>query len=70
MIDVNVNYELYDYVLFVEEKNTGVTSRLTKQEAFQKNYAFGLNRANKRYVLRSDIDTTQSDNNSILILPK
>ena len=70
MIDVNVKCELYDYVLFVEEKNTGVTVQLTKQESWQINYAFGLNHANKRYVLRSDIDTTQSDNSSILILPE
>ena len=70
MIDVNVNYELYDYVLFVEGKNTWEVSQLTNYEARQFNYAFGINRSNKRYVLKSDIDLSKSNNDSILILPK
>jgi hypothetical protein len=70
VIDVNVNYELYDYVLFVDGKNTGEVSQLAKYEAQQINYAFGINRSNKRYVLKSDIDVARSNVGSTLILPK
>ena len=70
MIDVNVNYELYDYVLFVDDKNTGEVSQLAKHEAQQINYAFGINRSDKRYVLKSDVDVARSNDGSIIILPK
>tara|TARA_B100000676_G_scaffold133867_1_gene132806 strand:- start:1294 stop:1509 length:216 start_codon:yes stop_codon:yes gene_type:complete len=70
MIDVNANYELYDYVLFVDEKNTTKVSQLTLHEAQQINYAFGINRSNKRYVLKSEIETSTANVGSTLILPK
>ena len=70
MIDVNVNYELYDYVLYVDGKNTGEVCEFTKHEVHQINYAFGLNRSNKRYVLKSDVDVCRDNDNSTLILPK
>lgn len=70
MIDVNVNYELYDYFLFENDKNTLETSQLTSSEARLMNYAFGLNRSSKRYVLRSSVGKFRDNQSAIVILPK
>ena len=70
MINVNVEYKLYDYVLFEEGTNTGKVTKLSMFEAQKINFAYRLNRTTKQYVLKSDIDITKSDDTSMLILPK
>lgn len=70
MIDVNVKYELYEYVLFENGKNTGKVTKLSMFEFQKINYAYRLNRTTKKYVLKSDVDTVKSDDTSVLILPK
>ena len=69
-MNVNMNYELYEYVLFVNEKNTGQVTKLGMFEAQKMNYAFALNRSNKRYVRKSDVDISKSDDTSMLLLPE
>lgn len=69
-MNVCMEYKLHDYVLFIDGKNTGEVLQLTEHEVHKMNYAFGLNRSNKRYILRSDINVTQIDTKSILILPE
>lgn len=68
MIDVNIKYELYDYVLFENKNQVGVY-RLTKFEAKQKNYAFRLNRVNKVYKLISKVKDARDIVEPILIVP-
>ncbi len=70
MIDVNVKYELYDYVLFENGKQTHQIVKLTTYEAKQKNYAYGLNRISKQYKLKSEVDKFFDNNSTIVILPK
>ena len=69
MIDVNIKYELYDYILFENENQVGVY-QLTKFEAKQKNYAFRLNRVNKVYKLMSKVKDISDSVEPILIVPK
>lgn len=70
MINVNVEYKLYDYVLFEEGTNTGYVTKLSLFEAQKINFAYRLNRTTKQYVLKSEIDVVKSDDSSVLILPK
>tara|TARA_B100001093_G_C26776379_1_gene992573 strand:- start:19 stop:234 length:216 start_codon:yes stop_codon:yes gene_type:complete len=68
MIDVNIKYELYDYILFENENQVGVY-QLTSFEAKQKNYAFRLNRVNKVYKLLSKVKDASGSVEPILIVP-
>ena len=70
MIDVNIKYDILDYVLFEDNKRTNVTAKLTLYEAKQKNYAYRLNRTNKVLKLKSEISSFYDDDSKILILPK
>ena len=70
MIDVNIKYELYDYVLFENDQRVSDVFRLTLYEAKQKNYAFRLNRVNKLYKLKSELDKYQDNKSTIVVLPK
>lgn len=70
MINVNVEYKLYDYVLFEEGINTGYVTKLSLFEAQKINFAYRLNRTSKQYILKSEIDVSKSDDSSVLILPK
>jgi hypothetical protein len=70
MIDVNIKYELYDYVLFENDQRVKDVFRLTLYEAKQKNYAFRLNRVNKLYKLKSELDKYQDNKSTIVVLPK
>ena len=70
MINVNVEYKLYDYVLFEEGTNTGYVTKLSLFEAQKINFAYRLNRTTKQYILKSEIDVVKSDDSSVLILPK
>ena len=70
MIDVNIKYELYDYVLFENDQRVKDVFRLTLYEAKQKNYAFRLNRVNKLYKLKSELDKYQDNESTIVVLPK
>ena len=70
MIDVNIKYELYDYVLFENDQRVKDVFRLTLYEAKQKNYAFRLNRVNKLYTLKSELDKYQDNKSTIVVLPK
>lgn len=70
MIDVNIKYELYDYVLFENDQRVKDIFRLTLYEAKQKNYAFRLNRVNKLYKLKSELDKYQDNKSTIVVLPK
>ena len=69
MIDVNIKYDILDYVLFEGNKRTNVTTKLTLYEAKQKNYAYRLNRTNKDLKLKSEISSFYDDDSKILILP-
>lgn len=62
------NPKLFEYCL-IEDGNSEVSVyKLTLREAKAKNYAFALNRANKRYVLKTEVpDDVQS---TIIILPE
>lgn len=70
MIDVNIKYELYDYVLFENDQRVCDVFRLTLYEARQKNCAFRLNRVNKLYKLKSELDKYQDNKSTIVVLPK
>tara|TARA_B100001057_G_scaffold324894_1_gene325090 strand:+ start:3484 stop:3702 length:219 start_codon:yes stop_codon:yes gene_type:complete len=70
MIDVNIKYDILDYVLFEGEKRTKHIAKLTTYEAKQINYAYRLNRTNKVYKLKSEISSFYDDNSTIIVLPK
>ena len=65
-----MSFELYEYVLFIDGKNTGQVTKLGMFEVQKINFAFGLNRANKRYVRKTDVDVSKSDDTSMLLLPE
>jgi hypothetical protein len=69
MIDVieNSNAPVCNYNLVSHEGNVIETAKLTKYEAYMKNYAFGLNHVKKRYELIFCDDST--DDSVKLILP-
>ena len=68
-MNVLTKFELYDYVLQVDGKLTSTVVSLGIHEAKQMNYAFGLNRSLKRYVRLSELSTTHTSNETILITP-
>jgi hypothetical protein len=66
----NSKQPLCEYNLINSNGEIISTAKLTKLEAEIKNYAFGLNRANKRYELDSCIETIEDDDSSVkLIVP-
>jgi hypothetical protein len=69
-MNVYMNFKLYDYVLFVDGTNTGEVTKLGMFEAQKINYAYALNKSNRRYVRKSDIDVAKSDDRFILLLPE
>jgi len=63
---IEINPKLYDYVL-ITDNSVQEFVKLTHNEAKRKNYAFALNKVNKRLVLNKN---TQSDaNDTIVVLP-
>ncbi len=69
-MNIDMNIELHEYVLFENGKNTGVVTKLGMFEAQKINYAYGLNRVTKRYVLKSEVNVAKSNDASVLLLPK
>ena len=47
------NTKLEKYILYIKNKKQGNAVELTEYEAAQKNYAFRINRTDKRYVKQS-----------------
>ena len=47
------NIKLEKYILYTKNKKQGSVVELTRHEAAQKNYAFRMNRTDKRYVKQS-----------------
>ena len=70
MIDVNKKFDIFEFVLFENEVRTNNIAKLTLHEVSQKNYAFRLNRVNKCYKLKSEVDLYKSTDSTILVLPK
>lgn len=65
---IEVNPKLFEYCLIEGGKSGVSVYKLTLREAKAKNYAFALNRTNKRYVLKTEVpDDVQS---TIIILPE
>ena len=65
---IEFNPKLFEYCLIVGGKPEVNVCKLTLREATAKNYAFALNRANKRYVLKTEMsDDLES---RIIILPE
>lgn len=63
---IEINPKLYDYVL-ITDNSVQEFVKLTHKEAKRKNYAFALNKVNKRLVLNKN---TQSDvDDTIIVLP-
>lgn len=65
-----MGFTLYDYVLTMDGKLTGEVTKLGMFEAQKLNYAYALNRSPRRYVLKSEVDVTNIDDDSILIVPE
>ena len=66
-MNTELTYELHDYVLVDNNGKTYQNVKLTKQEAFAKKQAFGLNHISKLYILKRvfvDVET-----GPILIVP-
>ena len=62
------NPKLFEYCLIENNKLQDVVYKLTLNEAKTKNYAFALNRVNKRFVLKTNINNDVEQ--TILILPE
>ena len=65
-----MGFKLYDYVLTLEGKLTGEVTKLGMHEAQKLNFAYALNRSPRRYVLKSEVDATSDETDSILIVPE
>jgi hypothetical protein len=67
-MNTELTYELHDYVLVDNNGKTYQNVKLTKQEAFAKNQAFGLNHISKRYILKREFGPEETG--PVLIVPK
>ena len=65
-----MGFKLYDYVLTLEGKLTAEVTKLGMHEAQKLNFAYALNKSPRRYVLKSEVDSTIVDDDSILIVPE
>lgn len=65
-----MGFKLYDYVLTLEGKLTGEVTKLGMFEAQKLNFAYALNRSPRRYVLKSEVDVSGDNIDSILITPE
>lgn len=65
-----LTFKLYDYILFENGKYTGKITKLGLHEAQKINFAYGLNRANKKYILKSEVSSFKDCNKSIVITPE
>ena len=65
---IEFNPKLFEYCLIENDVSDLSVYKLTLREAKAKNYAFAMNRANKRYILKAEVpDDVQS---TIIILPE
>ena len=65
-----MGFKLYDYVLAENGKLTGTVTKLGLFEAQKINFAYGVNGSPKRYILKSEVDASKDDTDSILIIPE
>tara|TARA_B100002019_G_scaffold282025_1_gene286784 strand:- start:2037 stop:2249 length:213 start_codon:yes stop_codon:yes gene_type:complete len=65
---IEFNPKLFEYCLIEDGKLKTQVYQLTLREAKSKNYAFALNRANKRYVLKTEIKSDVEK--TIIVLPQ
>ena len=64
---IEINPKLYEYYLIENGKSTESVYKLTLKEAKVKNYAYAINRSNKRFALVSKMPS--GIEKTIIILP-
>ncbi len=65
---IEKNPKLFEYYLIENDKSTDNVYKLTLKEAKVKNYAYAINRSNKRFVLVSEMPNDIEK--TIIILPE
>jgi hypothetical protein len=65
---IEKNPKLFEYYLIENDKSTDNVYKLTLKEVKVKNYAYAINRSNKRFVLVSEMPNDIEK--TIIILPE